>query len=342
MAPARLTKWQRVAVELGGRVRIDQLDADVVALAAAAGKRKWILAVSGGADSLAMLLLVWAHWPDRREKMVVAHFNHNLRGTESRADRTFCAQVARSLGVVFETETWSDPPGSPSEAQSRAIRTSFLERVRRQHRARLIWTGHHLNDVVETMFMRLARGSGSAGLAAPRPMQKQSAAGTTRVRPLLGLRRVEITDALKSAGGRWREDSSNSSGDYFRNRVRRDVIPDWEQAAQRDAVRGAGLSRRLLDEDNEALEAWLVEIAPIDVHGRLVLKTLRGRPIALWRRALRAWLSRQSDVGDLSRTGFEELLKMVRKGKTTRFSLGKSSFVRIRRGFVFFEQPSAN
>ncbi|MDB4385445.1 tRNA lysidine(34) synthetase TilS [Opitutaceae bacterium] len=342
MAPARLTKWQRVAVEFGGSVGIDHLDADVVALATASGRRKWVLAVSGGADSLAMLLLVWAHWPDRREKMVVAHFNHNLRGTESRADRTFCAQVARSLGVGFETETWSDPPVSPSEAHARATRISFLERVRRKHHGRLIWTGHHLNDVAETMFMRLARGSGAAGLAAPRPIQKQSGSVAIRVRPLLGLQRAEIIGALKSAGGGWREDSSNTSSDYFRNRVRRDVIPRWEKAAHRDAVGGAGLSRRLLDEDNEALEAWLAEIDPIDVHARLVLKSLRGRPIALWRRALRAWLSRQSDVGDLSRTGFEELLKMVRMGKTTRFSLGKSGFVRIRRGFVFFEQPYAD
>lgn len=342
MAPARLTKWQRVAVDLGGLVGIDQLDPDVVALATGSGQRKWILAVSGGADSLAMLLLVWAHWPDRREKIVVAHFDHSLRGAESRADRKFCSQVARSLGAPFETETWTDAPVSPSEAQSRAARNSFLERVRRKHRARLIWTGHHLNDVAETMFMRLARGSGTAGLAAPRPIQTQNASGVIRVRPLLGLQRADITGALKSAGGNWREDSSNASGDYFRNRVRRDVVPGWEDAAQRNAVSGAGLSRRLLDEDNEALEAWLAEVNPIDVHGRLVLKSLRGRPVALWRRALRVWLSLQSDVGDLSRNGFEELLKMVRKGETTRFSLGKSGFVRIRRGFVFFEQPSAN
>ncbi|MBT5903961.1 MAG: tRNA lysidine(34) synthetase TilS [Opitutaceae bacterium] len=342
MSRARFTKWQRIAVQLGERVGIDRLDGDVVELATDSMKQKWILAVSGGADSVAMLLLVWAHWPERRGKLVVAHFDHNLRGAESRADRAFCGKVARSLGVVFETATWDAAPASPSEARARGVRQAFLEQVRRRHRAQLIWTGHHLNDVAETLLMRLARGSGTAGLGAPRSIQSHVGSLATRVRPLLGLRREELTTALQSAGATWREDSSNQTGTHFRNRVRRDVVPRWEKAAERDAVSGAGLSRKLLDEDNAALEAWLGEIDPIDLHGRLALKRLKGKPIAIWRRALRTWLQRQRDGGDLSRQGFEELLKLVQKGDTSRFSLGKSGFVRIRRGFVFFEQPSAN
>ena len=339
MASVRLTKWQRVAVSLAERVGRDRLEPSVVELADQSGRRKWVVAVSGGADSVALLLLVWAHWPQHRDRLVLAHFDHHLRGSESSKDRQFCQRVARSLGLVFEFEVWETPPESPSEAQARTVRLSFLENVRRRHRAGLIWTGHQQNDVAETMLMRIARGSGTAGLAAPRAVQSNVGGGATRVRPLLDLPQVELSAALKAAGGEWREDASNRGSQFFRNRVRHEVIPAWVRAAERDAINGAGRSRRLLAEDDDALEAWLAEINPIDVHGRLVLARLKAKPTAIWRRILHQWLLRQTDPGDLSRRGFDELLKMARNGRTTRFSLGKSGFVRIRRGFLFFEQP---
>lgn len=341
MVSNRLRKWQRVAVALAERIGRDRLERRVVELADSSGRRKWIVSVSGGADSVALMLLVWAHWPDRRDRLILAHFDHQLRGEDSRKDRQFCQRIAHSLGVEFEFETWATPPESPSEALARSARLSFLDKVKRRHRAVLVWTGHHLNDVAETMLMRIARGSGTAGLAAPRAIQSSAADGATRVRPLLDLLQTELAAALKAAGGEWREDSSNHSSLFFRNRVRREVIPKWVKAAERDAIGGAGRSRQLLEEDDDALEAWLAELNPIDIHGRMVLGRLKARPRAVWRRALHRWLLLQTDPGDLSRRGFDELLRMAQEGRTSRFSLGKSGFVRIRRGFLFFEQPYA-
>ncbi len=214
--------------------------------------------------------------------------------------------------------------------------------MRRHHRAHWIWTGHQADDVAETLLMRLARGSGTAGLAAPRAVQIGRVKTHRRLRPLLGLRAAHLRTALAAAGGRWREDSTNQAGRFLRNRIRLEVIPGWEAAARRDAVAGAGLSRARLEEDDAALNQWLAEINPFDAQGRLSLQALQGKPTALWRRALHRWLAAQPDRGDLARPGFETLLQLALTGKTSRFSLGKSGFVRIRRGWLFFEQPFAD
>jgi len=328
--------WQTVAAQLATALPIERLHpAARTALEVARGR--WVIALSGGSDSVALALLVWAHWPQRRGKLVLAHFNHRLRGRDSAHDARFCAALAKGLGVEFVTEAWADAPTQPSEATARAVRQQFLARLARQRRARWVLTGHQRDDIAESMLMRLARGSGSAGLAAPRPVQTGTKERPGRIRPLLDLTRSELSAALKAAGGRWREDESNASDRYFRNRVRAVVIPAWQTAAGRDAVAGAALSRARLEEDDRALEAWVDEIAPLAERGRLDLRKLAGKPDAVWRRALQRWLTAHAERGDLSRQGFADLLRVAQAGRTTRFSLGQQGFVRVRRGWLWFE-----
>jgi tRNA(Ile)-lysidine synthase len=341
MPAQRVTSWPRVAERLAASLPRDQLDPAVCLEADDSGRRRWIVAVSGGADSVALLLLVWAHWPQHRDRVVVAHFNHRLRGAASAGDARFCAALARGLGCLFESESWTDRPTGVSEAAARTARNEFLGRVRRRHRSTLVWTGHQQDDVAESMLMRLARGSGTAGLAAPRPVQAWGREGQ-RLRPLLGLTRATLRDALADAGGRWREDESNEQGDFFRNRVRATVIPAWTEAAERDALAGAALSRRRLEEDDTALEAWLDELSVLNADGSLNLKALRGRPMALWRRAVHRWLAgHAAQRGDLARRGFEQLLTLAMAGRTSRFILGAGGYARIRKGRMYFEKLSS-
>jgi tRNA(Ile)-lysidine synthase len=191
------------------------------------------------------------------------------------------------------------------------------------------------------MLMRLARGSGTGGLAAPRPVQILPQA-RVNLRPLLTLKKAELIDALRKAGAGWREDGSNARGDYFRNRVRLDVIPGWTLAAQRDALAGAARSRELLEEDELALEAWLDDLGALQGDGSLNVKILAGKPRALVRRALHRWLLRQPQAGDLSRAGFDGLLAAVERGSTTRQSLGVAGFARLRGGVLRFERVGKN
>jgi tRNA(Ile)-lysidine synthase len=306
------------------------------------GAERWAVALSGGSDSVALLLLLWAHWPLRRGRLTALHFDHRLRGAESTADAAFCRKLCRALGVPLVAGRWKGRARSPSEGEARGARFSFFEGAMSARRLRVLWLGHQLDDIAESMLMRLARGSGAGGLAAPRAIHavvpaRDGGRTRTHVRPLLSLKKEEIALALRKAGIPWREDSSNSKGAHFRNRLRRDVIPRWIRAAGRDALAGAALSRELLEEDECAMEAWVDAVKPLGKDGALSVSKLAGKPRALLRRALYRWLLTQQKAGDLSRQGFDNLLKAVAVGQPARHSLGNHGFAVIRGGKLRFE-----
>lgn len=328
----RAKDWKARAEELAVALPRERLHPAVVAWAEACPRRTaWAVAFSGGADSLALLLLVWAHWPERRTRLKALHFNHRLRGRESRADEAFCAAVCAGLGVPMVRNEWRGAHRGASEAEARAARMEFFERE-----GRVLWLGHQQNDIAETMLMRLARGSGAAGLAAPRPLNAP-ARGRVHARPLLTLKKHEIGMKLRAAGIPWREDKSNGGGRFLRNRMRHDVVSAWMGTSERDALAGAARSRELLEEDDAALEAWLESLSAVRADGTLVLKNLAGKPRALARRALHRWLLAQPKAGALSRQGFESLLAAVERGVATRHSLGVHGFAVIRGGTLQFE-----
>jgi len=244
--------------------------------------------------------------------------------------------VCAGLGVRLQVGRWRQATPGASEEEARAARFAFFRRAMRRVKSRALWLGHHQNDVAETMLMRLARGSGTAGLAAPRPVQRVP--GGVRVRPLLAVKKEEIVAALKTAGIPWREDRTNTSAGYFRNRIRQRVLPAWRRAAGRDALAGAALARERLEEDDAALEAWLDELRPLGRSGSLEIARLAGRPRALIRRALRRWVMAQPKAGGLSRQGFEDLLLAIVAGRPTRRSLGKAGFAVLRGGRLRFER----
>jgi len=324
---------------------------------------RWALAFSGGADSLALLLIFWAEGPGRWGRdFVVLHFNHRLRGRAADADETFCARVCAALGVTFVAGRWRAARRGASAAEARAARFEFFGREMSRRKIRLLWLAHQQDDIAESMLMRLARGSGTGGLAAPRPVQAMGD-GRLHLRPLLTLKKAELVAALKKAGAEWREDASNADSDHFRNRIRARVLPAWIKAAGRDALAGAALSRERLEEDEQALEAWVDGIVrpdravPVGAQaccalargrskpaplpgGRLTLNVaaLAGVPRAVTRRALHRWLLAQKQPADLSRQGFDTLLGAVERGRATRFSLGAHGFAVIGQGKLSYRK----
>ncbi|HEY0945539.1 MAG TPA: tRNA lysidine(34) synthetase TilS [Opitutaceae bacterium] len=328
--------WPAIAGRLAAVLPRERLHPRAVA-AGEARRGPWAVAFSGGADSLALLLLLWAHYPRRRAQLVALHFDHRLRGRESTVDARFCLAVCDALGVRLQAGEWREAHRGASEAEARAARHAFFSRELTALRSRTLWLAHQQDDIAETMLMRLARGSGTGGLAAPRPVQPMPR-DRNHLRPLLTLKKAELLAALRSAGATWREDSTNVCPDYLRNRIRGTVIPVWNETNPgRDALAGAALSREKLEEDDAALEAWAAELAPLGPDRSLVLQPLAGRPRALWRRALHRWLLAQPHGSDLSRQGFEQLLAMAERGTPKRFSLGANGFAVIRRGVLRFE-----
>src|SRR6476646_7631289 len=82
-------------------------------------RERWLVALSGGADSVALLLLIWAHFPEQRGALIAVHFNHRLRGRESDLDESFCRDLCEGLGVPLRVGAWSDPPVKATEDDAR-------------------------------------------------------------------------------------------------------------------------------------------------------------------------------------------------------------------------------
>ncbi len=345
MIPDKRIDWRGVAAAFGAAFPAERLHPRTRALFdELAPAEPLAIACSGGADSVALLLALWAAFPARREAMLVLHFNHALRGRASDGDARFVRSLARSLRVRFRTAKWKRASGNAddvSEAEARAARMAFFSEAMSEAGARALALGHQLDDVAETMLMRLARGSGAGGLSAPRPAQRM-ADGTIRARPLLDARGGELRDQLRSAGAIWREDDSNASDRFFRNRVRRRVLPRLLEASPGDALAGFAASRAQLEEDDFALDAWLAEI--LGRHENVDtadFARLKGRPAALVRRAVRRWLAARDLAASLGRAAVERIVHAIGEGGNLELNGGANRRVSIKRGLpaIVLEKP---
>ena len=184
-----------------------------------------VIGLSGGADSVLLLSIAAGARP--RPPLLAVHVEHELRGDESRADAEFCARLCLALGVPLarpRAPVELDAPG----LESRARRARYAALAREAHRvgARTVATGHHADDALETLLMRWMRGTELAGLAGLKA--RAALPGDDElvlVRPLIDWRREEVRELLRAAGIGWREDSSNASARFTRNRVRNALLP---------------------------------------------------------------------------------------------------------------------
>lgn len=191
-----------------------------------------LVAVSGGADSIALLALLHQLAPRWRLRLTVAHLDHRIRGAAARSDAAFVRKIARSLGLAYVIGCADVPQqarrsGVSLEMAGRQARYAFLERVARARRCTALATAHTADDQVETILMNLARGTGPQGLAGiPSVGWRQN---LKVVRPLREFRRREIVSFLQERRLAWREDASNRDLDFLRNRVRHEILPFLEK-----------------------------------------------------------------------------------------------------------------
>lgn len=250
------------------------------------------MAVSGGADSVALLHLLHGAGFG---KLVVCHLNHRLRGKASEADARFVSRLAEKLGLPCEigaadVRSRMAQRSESMETAARNARHDFLAECAAKHRCRRILLAHHAGDQAETVLWNLLRGS--RGMKGMREEQEITAAGKklTLIRPLLGIRHGDLVEWLSSRGLKWREDASNAMPVAVRNRLRNEVFPLLAEISGRDAVeaftRGAADTAELEELETRALEQANV----LDPQGRLHVPALRKLPALLQRSALRKYL----------------------------------------------------
>jgi len=182
-----------------------------------------LVALSGGADSVALLVLLRHVAPGLRLTLEAAHLDHGLR-QDSAADAAFVERLCArfNLPLTMEradvAELARQSKGNLEEV-ARDVRRRFLLRVAKQRNCDRIAMGHHADDQAETFLLRLLRGSGSTGLAGMRTVNGKI------VRPLLAFQRHELVAHLEQEGVPWQQDPSNSDTRFARNRIRHELIP---------------------------------------------------------------------------------------------------------------------
>jgi len=191
---------------------------------------KILVAVSGGADSVALLLLLLDVCDRFRLQVIVAHYDHAVR-EDSAADAKWVQALSNELGVTCHVEQMQARGGrhSASEEQFsedalRTARYAFLERTAREFDCQWIALGHTADDQAETVLHHLIRGTGLRGLAGM-PFVRELAPGIQLIRPLFQVTRAEVEAELQARNQPWRTDLTNASDQYLRNRIRHEVMP---------------------------------------------------------------------------------------------------------------------
>lgn len=234
---------------------------------------KLVVAVSGGADSTALLDALIAIRPDPA-KTVVAHFNHGLRGEDSDDDQIFVETMAKqfALRCVCHVATM-DERQNESENFLRNLRRNFLVQTATDLDAKWIVLAHHADDQVETFLHNLLRGTGPRGLAGMRP--SKSISSTLRMmRPLLHLSRQDILAYLDDRQLPYRIDASNALCNYTRNRIRHELLPLLRSFSGCDS-----LDRRLL----QACDLIAQQQTEIEQQARSWLERWRSDPLCVFK-----------------------------------------------------------
>ncbi|MDX2166695.1 MAG: tRNA lysidine(34) synthetase TilS [Deltaproteobacteria bacterium] len=265
-----------------------------------------LVAVSGGADSVGLLLVLATLRRRLGIELVAAHVNHRLRGAEADADEACAAAAAQALAVPFVRADLGRRLAAVAnlEARARALRYAALHRLADANGCTRIATGHTRDDQAETVLMRLIRGSGGRGLAGVRPRRRDGV-----IRPLIDCRRAALARAAGEAGLAVRIDASNADPRFLRTHVRHRVLPLLAElnpaiveacGKLADAARAEARIVRLW------ADAALAALPPGDV---LPVEALRAHPPGVRGVLLRRWL-RQRGVAT-RRLGARHLAAVV-------------------------------
>jgi len=236
---------------------------------------KYIVAVSGGVDSIVLLDLLSRQLG---VELVVAHFDHGIR-TDSAEDRVLVEKAAEryDLSFVYEEGRLGK---EASEAEARLARYAFLERVRVEQGARAIITAHHQDDMLETAILNLLRGTGRKGLTA-------LANRPTLLRPLLHIPKSELIAYAHKCHIVWHEDSTNTDVRYLRNYVRHQIMPRFEPDTKDALLKLIEQTRQT----NQALDSALADLLVDNIGGAtLDRRTFIQLPHAASKELLASWL----------------------------------------------------
>lgn len=301
--------------------------------------KRYLIGVSGGRDSIALLhLLVDLGY----NKLVVCHLNHQLRGHESRRDARFVEKIAGDLQLGCEigsTDVGALARRSKLsiETAARFARFAFFVEAARRRRCSRIFLAHHADDLVETALLNLFRGASPGGMAALRKISVHRIRQTslTILRPLLGVWRSEINSYIGERHLEFREDVTNAVLHSSRNKIRHRILPDIEHQFGRVVRKTIWRAAQIWSEEEAVLDSLVFSQMIPGTH--LAVAALGKMPVALQRRAILRWL-RAREVAQISFDIVERVRSLIEPGtKAAKVNLPRDQHVRRRAGKIFVE-----
>jgi tRNA(Ile)-lysidine synthase len=266
---------------------------------------------------MVLLHVLAALAPQNRWRLSVAHFNHQLRGAAAVADEKLVRRAAKELGLPFhggrgDVKAFAACSKISIEMAARKLRHEFLARTAREQKISVVALAHHADDQVELFFLRWLRGAGGEGLAgmkrrSPSPADKK----ITLVRPLLGMAKNELAAFAREHKIAFREDASNQSADFLRNRIRNQLLP----LLQKDYQPGVARTVLRLMEIVGAEAEYVGEVAR-QFRASGASKNFDSLPMAVQRRVLQQRLAAAGVVGDF------ELVEQLRETTGKPISIG--------------------
>jgi tRNA(Ile)-lysidine synthetase-like protein len=247
---------------------------------------KYILAVSGGVDSVSLLDAL-SKLPN--VEVIVAHFDHGIR-PDSHKDAEFVADLTREYRTDFECKTGNLGPNA-SEETARNARYEFLESVKKKHGAKAIITAHHQDDLIETAIINILRGTGRKGLSS-----LKSTDGFKR--PLLPFSKKQIIDYARSENLVWREDPSNKNEKYLRNFIRAKIMPKLSNQQRKSLLTLLNTHTTTNNDIDERIISYLKSIYLDKDETKLDQIEFVKMPHSLACEVLAAWLRRHKIAFD--------------------------------------------
>jgi len=298
---------------------------------------RYLIGVSGGRDSVALLHSLFDFG---YRKLIVCHFDHQLRGRSSRADACFVEKLTGEFHLDFRLGSANVRALVKKEKMSietagREARYSFFAKMAKQSRCRTIFLAHHADDLVETFLLNLFRGTGPAGLAAMHEVsvRRIDDVDLTIVRPWLPVWRAEIDRYVREHRLKFREDASNKNLTPVRNRIRRRVIPDLERLLGRNIRQNIWRTATITADEENWINSQLPDASDVD----LAVKKLLELPVAFQRRQILKWL-RARNVADIGFEAVERVRSLLEPAtRTAKTNLPKNQHVRRRAGKIFIE-----
>jgi tRNA(Ile)-lysidine synthase len=285
-----------------------------------------LVAVSGGSDSVALLLALHRVRQSGSGRLSAAHFNHRLRGDESDREEQFVVRLCRQLGVECHARAASQPTrstGDGVEAEAREQRYAFFRQVADQTGARFLAVAHTADDQAETILHRILRGTGIGGLGGM-PFVRTLSEMTTVIRPMLTVSRSAARAYLVDRGQPYCEDSSNASTAFTRNRIRHEVLPALAEQLKVPVTQSLlrlGHQAREVQEVVDAVvepvvDSVLVRRTPREVEIRRVVLG-EQRPYVIREVLKRIWACQQWPRQEMSHRKWGELCELVQAEQVT-------------------------